>query len=1215
MKARLIPLLLSTAMLHAAVPAMDDAALAKLLDTPDQTQFTGAFARFLLELPPAGLPGFRAKLTAGLLDKKLPRRHAWTALGLTDSRWVETDAAGFIAACEHGLKEVPAVGVRRALVRLVATDPDEAVRVWRALKLDKDLSYHTPGLLGALAAKDPQRAIALFKELPPPGLFAEPVAQAMISTWLDAGIDVAWQRLGELPPPPEEQPHQRRVTVCAAAARQDPAKAIALLESVAAADQRAAIQAALLYQLGRDEAPLALALARRIDTAAAWQGFATRARFGSDEATLRQLLAVLPAQHAEASLTAFFTFDDPVMPAFPNSRVLALLPDAALRRSMIVAIAVASDKRMQPLPAAVADAAAAIGPAVLEAPTPERAAAKLLAAMLASNPPALLPWMLALSEAGWRARASWIVNSWPTSRLAGDSVKLLAASHPRERELGMRLTDRWWCTAPVEALPVLRDKITDELARRIDSALLLRQCGGDPRQALALLDIIPDAAARITARRSFLLWQSTWLPPREAVELVLRIVDDPATHDQPAIANAFAARPEPEIDDLLKAIPADRHEHRDLLIARRAVHLTISGHAARALALWPAITEHDCFSGQLEDCLTRDCSRFTAWGELVRMVAARPGPADDSHLTQALAAALAKACGPQAPAIAEAAGSAPVAAALAQAMKELPRPPAEARHTWEDAVELGLATADGRALGVKTMRQLAATDPRAALATLIKTGESALQPEFLQPVLRRLAPLDPPAAFEFALQLPPACGHPLMATIIDEWLRIDPRAACAACAKLPPFKGQEAFLTNTIGTWLQMEPASALTWIEALPAGPLRADGIAAAILQLRVGQARRAADLFLANLTLLSDMRRSRLGDLAAGIAQHLANVQYQLACGFLETTALHAIEPALASSWQTHLLQWFDADPIAAAAYLKARPATPAMRELTRGLDTKLPPRFLTELNGWQPALPGTGSNESTRAGRAPSGDRPRTLTPGQFAAARKAAFELPPGTRDHAILELIQHLLNHGPQADLMPLVDEVAAMVGKGCDNHLPVRCVAAITSHYLEHDPPQLHPFLLALATAHPALLESAAATSLQNPATTPAPSAQALAVLLLVPPAQRAALLGQFLNHGGVLPDAFPQDLLAPGQPLPNNDIRARVIASLAAARPNDALLAAVLLPATTADPLVRGVLAMFPDPIAAATAIDAIPDPVAARRARAWLDCLPRGNPAAKAP
>jgi hypothetical protein len=43
--------------------------------------------------------------------------------------------------------------------------------------------------------------------------------------------------------------------------------------------------------------------------------------------------------------------------------------------------------------------------------------------------------------------------------------------------------------------------------------------------------------------------------------------------------------------------------------------------------------------------------------------------------------------------------------------------------------------------------------------------------------------------------------------------------------------------------------------------------------------------------------------------------------------------------------------------------------------------------------------------------------------------------------------------------------------------------------------------------------------------------------------------------------------------------------------------------------PLVRRILAMFPDPQAAAAAIDAIPDPAAAQRARVWLACLPLGK------
>lgn len=941
MKAHLLPLLLTVVALHAAVPAKDDAALAKLLDIPNGTQFTGAFARYLLELPPADLPAFRANLTVGLLEKKLPRRHAWNALGLTDTRWAETDAAGFIAACENGLKEVPPVGLRHALLRLAETDPDAAVRVWRDLKLDKDRNYHTVGLLGSLAAKDPQRAIALFKELPPPHHFSEPVAEAMIRAWLETGIDVAWQRLNELPPPPEHLPHQRRVLVCATAARQDPAKAVGLLETVAAANERAAIQAGLFYHLSRDEAPLALDLACRINTAAAWQSFASRARFGTDENTLRQLLAVLPPKMLERSLTAFFTADDPVAPAFSNARMLSLLPDAALRRTMIVAIAEVGEARMRPLPIAVVDAAAAIGPGVLDPPTPEPVAKKLLAGMLARNPLALLPWMLQLSEAEWRERSSRICFDWPISRLAEDAVTLLAGKPPRERELGGILAERWLSADPMAAFPVL-------------------------------LDQLPD---------------------------------------------------------------------------------------------------------------------------LVRIVGAVPGAADQSGLMNELAREVARAGGAQAPEIVKLAGTESVIAALNQYLTNR-LPPAARTLTWDDAVEMDLKTGKGGSLGIATIRRLAAVDPRAALATLIRTGESALQPEFLQPVLRRLAPEDPPAAFEAALRLPPEFGRPLMATIIGEWLRFDPRAACAATAKLPPFPRQEALLTNTVGSWVQMEPAAALLWIESLPPGRQRADCMATAIGHLRDDQPQRAAELFLANVKLLTDHIHSRGADLATGIAQHLADLQYRSACEFLEKAGIHGSDLPVGQHWQTHLQHWFEADPESAASYLKSRINTPVVRDFVREFDKTLPSRYLTEI-------------------------------------------------------------------APLLPA-------------------------------DP------------------KAAAATPLQPPAVS---HDGTLADLLLLKPAERAARLARFIDRGDPVPDSFLEDIVPPGVNRSNSDLRGQVIAALAAARPSDALLAAVRLPVATADPLVRRILAMFPDPQAATAAIDAIPEPAAAQRVRAWLACLPLGKPGAKAP
>jgi hypothetical protein len=118
-----------------------------------------------------------------------------------------------------------------------------------------------------------------------------------------------------------------------------------------------------------------------------------------------------------------------------------------------------------------------------------------------------------------------------------------------------------------------------------------------------------------------------------------------------------------------------------------------------------------------------------------------------------------------------------------------------------------------------------------------------------------------------------------------------------------------------------------------------------------------------------------------------------------------------------------------------------------------------------------------------------------------------------------------------------------------------------------------------------------------------------LADLLLLQPAERAVRLARFIDRGDPVPDSLLDEIVPPGENRSNSYLRGRIIAALAAARPNDALLAAVRLPAATADPLVRRILVIFPDSQAAAAAIDAIPDPAAAQRARAWLACLPLGK------
>ena len=419
-----------------------------------------------------------------------------------------------------------------------------------------------------------------------------------------------------------------------------------------------------------------------------------------------------------------------------------------------------------------------------------------------------------------------------------------------------------------------------------------------------------------------------------------------------------------------------------------------------------------------------------------------------------------------------------------------PVPETPALQTWDDAVKMGFATAEGRSLGVATIRRLAAVDPQAAMAALIKAGESALLPEFLEPVMQRLTPDDPPAAFETALRLPPQFGRPLIASIVNEWLRSDPRSVCAACAKLPSYQGQEYMLTNTVSEWARREPPAALAWIESLPQGKQRAECLAAAIGQLRETQPHRAVELFQANRKLLADHTKSRVGDLAIGIAQRLADFQYQAGCEFLESVAVEGAEPSISQQWQTHLLNWLEADPAAATAYLKSRAEMPLVKALMVGLDKTLPPRHRAEISPLLPADP--------------------------------------------------------------------------------------------------------------------KVARATSLHPPAAPNETRDESLEGLLRRPQPERIAMVGWLASRGGPLADAMMEDLL-PAESV--GELSAQVIAALAAGRPNDALQAATRMPTPSADDLIRRILTMFPDPQSAAAAIDAIADPVAAPRARAWLDCLPSGK------
>lgn len=918
---KLLPVVIAL-LTAAAAPA--DPALRELLDTPDEVAFIGGFCSLLQQTPAAEMPTFRQQLAAGLRDDSLPGRHAWRALTLTDTRWLETDAPGFLAACQAGLKDVSWNCQLAALRRLMDQDLATALQIFRQLHVAQNPDQ-TESFLVALTAKNPPAAIALLKEQPV-SVSSPQWAEAVIKAWAALDADAAWAGLAGLPTYAKESQTpseigRRRGLVCAAAA--DPLRLIATL---ATPEERAEAAACALRQCHGESG---LAIARAIDTPEIWAAWASVARLGTPDETLRRLLEVLPPAHRNAGLTAFFTVDrQPYHPAFHHAPLIGLLPDPALRQAMILAIT-AKRPDYQALPLAVVDAALAALPGILAAPTPPALRKRLLVAIARRNPEPLIPALLAMPMVDLNDDEGAICAAWPTARLTADFHRLLTDPNPQAAVLGKRLGERLWHADPVAAFPHLVEESSDTIEWSLSSYLpkFFAHCGGDVDRLAALLGAVREPAQRQRVLDVLTLWRCQTLPPKEAFEIYLQFL---ARHpggklDHIGWPYEIARRPEPEFDALIAAMPDDLTCHRDPLLGLRMEKHLLDGDQPAGLAAWRAIRNDAVFTNTLSRILTEDAEtvHLTAWEDWFAAAAERPASDNRSHTLRNLAYRMTRSHWDQALALAQTDPAEDVRAALTDAIKNSGGNPATAPN-WYQAVELGLATEPGRRMGIKALTRLARTDPSAAIACLLKTGETALRPEFLEPILRELASRDPAKAFATAARLPAETQPDFLSYAATEWAKSDPAATAAACVKIADPKLRRRVIDHLpLDRWLTLDAAATLAWIDTLPDSESRADCLNRVIRSLNETDPYHAAKLLLA--TAAPDA--NRIAETAASLGRR----SYVTACRFLIQAAAVVPPEKLHLSWKTLLTAWHQQDPGSAAAFL----ANPGQFPIPAALD----------------------------------------------------------------------------------------------------------------------------------------------------------------------------------------------------------------------------------------------------------------------------------------
>jgi len=960
-----------------AASGPDDARLQEILDTPDEQVFTGKFSHLLLEISAPQIRAFRESLEQGMVKQTLARRHSWKALGLADMRWAELDTPGFAAACKEGKMQDPHNGQLYAVMRQMESDVESSIRLYRDFGLDRNKNYWPPEFLTALAAKDPQRAVALFKELLEARRSTGDVT-AIIRVWADHDPDAAWLAIANFPKTQQDElrPYWHAL-VCAAAARKDPAHARRLLDSVGSAADRSRIQDLFMRQLGVSDAVLALDFARKADTPGTWITFTLSVCYGTDDETLLRLLEVLPKEVLQPCLVAYFTRNEnPLLPPLRHARLLPALPDKELRRAVILAITATKTDSNSSLPAAVADAAIAYGLDILSDKTPDLQRKLLFNAMLIKRPDVVLPWMFKLREVEWDEFASAATRCWPQARLAEATRRFIVSDNPRESAFGCKLAERWWRSDPVGAFPDVIAKLGMLLANNMDCKQMLTACGGDAKRVEALLATIPDRDARQTALTNFQQEMVEYLPPREALASLLAMLEQQDIRKLDGATGCVTGRKDPEMDALICGIPDSRQKDRDHLVAKRACHLASTGEEERALTLWRSVRDDAVLLTSVLLLNHYGVSvRLKDWADLLEMVAARPASSGKTPAIEELSRACVRYARDQALAIAGKTSSVELRNCLLveiarrvqdkklfvsgmDLVRRLPEDQENAEvhkawrdveacldpvSAWQQAVKIGLETPDGLQLGRRVMERMARDEPKAALALLMKAGTFALREEFLSLITKGLATKDPASVFRIACDMPDRSGRETLLLAVSEWSKIDCKAACLACLQVIARDSSRRLLDIPLGIWLQSDADAAVLWIKGLADPAVRTIYLRYAAVRILSDNPEMSAGLY------LDSPPDDASAALAGIISNQLAKDDYAKGCGFLLKVAREIPVGGVRSAWQEILVRWCEIDPATASAFLISQEKSPLTDFLNAGLGEKLLPRFKVPLAQW--------------------------------------------------------------------------------------------------------------------------------------------------------------------------------------------------------------------------------------------------------------------------
>jgi hypothetical protein len=902
-------------------PTADDPEFKELLELPSELRFTARFGSTLLEIPAAEIPAFRESLVRDLNDKKIPDNHASRAIRLTDTHWAESDTAGFLRAIEAGLKDPHHSARLRATCLLLDSDVDAAIRT----ACDFGFSYGSMELFAEqLAAKDPQRAFALFTERAIDSKTAfSPVP--MFLHWAETDADAAWTALNSLGENPRLNHYlsSSRTAVAAHFARRDLPTALRLIDLLDPPHAKAETTRAMIASITRDDIPAALGICRKLDTKDAWLGFARSVHTPDDRETIRILLESLPTAHRNEGLAVFFSYDDPVLPAFRNAQLIPLLKDPALRRKALLdLVETHMANAYKPMPDAVVDAALAMTADILGPATPLPQRQHLLRQMLRRDPMAVLPWILALSDAEYSSFQEDIRKAWPDERLAMDIPALLAHEHPRARAIGTRLLDDGLWSKPADVLAIAVRHAPERIAKEMNVYVLHKQMGEDFPNAEAQLREIADPAARTAALRAYALWSIGRLPPAQAKAMAQEYLQKNPKEDPKDILSTsrHAAGRGIRRRHRHHPRPAGTGQGRETRPARPRTFPQERG-TTRA----PAPQGHPLRQRVLLRTLLPQQQRtghHHALGRFPRPHRRTPRCAYPKGCHRSLRPDARGKPERQAPQIVARVSNKKFRDAFSTAVA-LRTPPSKDADTWARAIKLGLTTDAGRTLGVKAIRIMANQDPKSAINTLLQSGPDAMRPEFVQPVMEKLVLDDPPAAFALLKSFPSETSGASLSTILSEWSRIDPQAACQAAVSLPA-ENAARHLGSTVESWLGQDAQAARSWIFSLPQGPARQAALTAMIQQLSSSAPHEAAELFLKEFSPpLSD-------SLANRIASGMSQTSYPAACQFLIGLDGKIEARRFSNTWLSILRDWSASDPDSAARFLESMPDSPFAREL---------------------------------------------------------------------------------------------------------------------------------------------------------------------------------------------------------------------------------------------------------------------------------------------